>query len=120
MSVNMRVLSVLCDDGELVIYRAEHMPSHKTHKCSICGARIRGAHFAYQFKNHEELFAILVVRACCDEHKEALEEALAGIEDALCDCAKGIDSATVWNQINQAFLENGITLPYQPARHAQR
>lgn len=110
MATRVKIMSICCDDGEVEIWRAEHMPTKKIQTCTVCGAKITGVHFAYMFGYAGELLATLVVRACCDEHMESLEEALCRTEERLTPCPKGIDAMKVWEDINTNFAEQGMMM----------
>lgn len=108
MPTEVRIKSIQCGDGMLDIWRVDHMPSKRKHHCKICGATIQGIHFAYKFKYRNELLAHLVVRACCEEHQEGLEEALSSIEEILDCCPNGVDDTIVWQCINRVFSQQGF------------
>lgn len=110
MPTEVIIKSIPCSDGMLDILRVDHMQSKRKHHCQICGANIQGVHFAYKFKYRNELLAHLVVRACCEEHQEALEEALASIDEILDCCPKGADDTIVWRCINRILNQQGFSI----------
>lgn len=110
--VTYQVMSIRCEEGVLEILRADHLPTHKDHECAVCGKRISVPHFAYLFKFQDSCIARLVVRACCNEHREKLEEALAVIELELTDPPEILNVSTVWKLVKKTFREHGINAPH--------